>query len=234
MDLNYLRRLSGLPLMETYDNEAYREIERLVADREPREQSKLIDALEVLQAAGKTGLTAQEWVAGYRKVRAEERQGEAIDIVKDSAHLFVENKLAHRQGESKRYFYGPRVAPRVGDIDPNAPVPALALFQTEAMSEMMKHARSMESFTLGSLARVGAGVASRAGIHNLPMEAFTGMAQQFIENHKTMFEPMGTNERGEPAYRVNPQDAPKGRGAMTRQNYSDMFRDIASRATDQG
>lgn len=218
--LNRIRKLSGLPLNESVaDDEAINLIiERELAALPAVEQSKYIDALEVLKNAGTMGLDGRAWVAAYRNLRDD---ADAPKTVAACAHMFFE--LVVRKTGSK-YVWSESIgdAPEDYQDDPihDPAIQAAVSGQVNLTYELLAYCRQMETVNIRSLSRI---VSNR--VPSMDATMAQQVALNFLDAHRGMFKSIGNDE-----FEVHDLDARQPKGST---NYSQMFRDIANGASNQ-
>lgn len=224
-DPNHLRKLAGLPLKESVQYEHLEEsvsddpainliIDQQIAGLTTDEQTKYLDALEVLKNAP-NGLAWLAWVAAYRAVRDSVKdqppEADAEEIVKKCARMFFglcikKTGLVYSwDDETAAYADEQTRATAIGG-------------QVDLTNELMAHCRAMTDGTVNirSLSRI---VSNRTRMD--PTSA-QHVALNFLDAHRGMFTPIGNGE-----YEFNDLDA---RAPIGSTNYSQMFRDIAANA----
>lgn len=217
--LNRIRKLSGLPLNESlYNDPAWAEMmEKTLraAGLDNTTQEMYIDALEVLYAAGRQGLTGPAWVAGFKAIRPE---GNAGTILTGVRRMF-EGQLLQKVGDNFVWIYETPSATQPGDESmDNHPMHDMVKAQVDLNYEMMDHAQSMPTFSIRSLSRVVSG--------RVPMDPTQAqqLALHFIDVHRGRFDELGDGE-----YKLKSSEAKK----FGTTNYSQMFKDIAAGAASK-
>ncbi len=231
IDPNHLRRLAGLPLNESVqyehleesvaDNEAInRVIDKELAGLSFEEQSKYIDALEVLKNAGPTGLDGRAWVAAYRQVRdtpGAEPEADASKVVSAAARMFYELIIGKKDGA---YYWDEEIG------NENVAYPEAAVDQPmhDAVAghvgltyELMSYAREMGEVSVRSLSRL---IMNKTGM--VDPTVCQQLALNFLDAQRGNF-----TSTGDGNYTFHDPDARKPRGTT---NYSDMFKGFAANA----
>jgi hypothetical protein len=114
-DLNRFLRLAGLVAESVSDdNSINNEIEKLLQAFPADEQTRLIDALDLLKNAGKTGISVAEWVGQLRGLHPEADVATSLKSVAKTFTCCVK-RVGH-----KRYGWieTPVERPGIDDVDP--------------------------------------------------------------------------------------------------------------------
>ena len=214
MNLNRFRQLAGLPINESIadDPEDNEMIEHIFNDAglTDVDKSKYLDALEVLQNAGKNGLAPPAWVAAYKAIRNE---ADAKDIVIAAARLFNDKFLEKANG----IYYYDHFSPNY-ELDGVDPATRQAVTShVDLTYDLLAACRDMDTVSIRSLSRF---VMNR--MHGVDPTIAQQVALQFLDAHRGMFTPIGEGN-----YEVNDSEKKKPRGTT---DYSAMFRDIANNA----
>lgn len=197
-DINYLRTLAGLPLLEShYDPQTDGEIESaLHADSFSNEEIEIaFDALDILKAAGHAGLDGKMWGTKLKELRPEAPQGFMGRMVRALMGTRVE-----RGGAGFVW-----ITEGTAEVDPmlrNA-----MKNHIDATSAIIQRAKQLtandQPIVLTNLARV---VHSQAGV---PLDHAMAVVMQVISTNPKMFV-----SNGDGTYRFN-DPAAKGPDAMT-------------------
>lgn len=214
MNLNRFRKLAGLPLIESIaDNPEDNEMIEFIMAQEgltPDQQSKYLDALEVLKNAGKNGLVAPAWVSAYKALRSDD---DAKDIVIAAAKLFY-NKFVYKNGS---VYYWDTAVPEENEDGIDDFTRQAVTAHVDLTYDLIKACEDMDTVSIRSLSRL---VMNR--MHGVDPVIAQQVALQFLDAHRGMFKPLGDG-----VYEVNILDKKKPRGTT---DYSSMFKDIANKA----
>lgn len=224
IDPNHLRRLAGLPLNESADENLEESITndpaindlitQNLSNLDPAEQTKYLDALETLQNAGRAGLTGQEWMAAYRQLRPTDP--DAKDILPACARLFMGHTL---RKEGQKYIWDiDSVA--YADDEENFPDPLKQAVgaHVDLAYELLAYAREVGEVSIRSLSRT---IMNKTGMVDPTM--CQQMALNFLDANRGNFRNLGD---GNYAY----EDGDRRMGPRGTTNYSDMFKDMANKA----
>lgn len=208
-DINYLRKLAGLPTILTEnvaDLPATNDLINNAVNALPAEQqSRYLDALDVLKLAGRSGLAGGEWVTKYREFQPDDQDAKAT--VMAVASMF--NKLVIEKIDMRwRWIIE-------GAAGINQGLRGAMEDHVSVSSVVMATARRMGIVTLGGLART-VSVQLKMSLDAAHMSVLT-----VVGNNPKMFQ-----ELPDGSYQFN--DPVERNGGKS--DYSQMFKDMAKNA----
>lgn len=162
------------------------EIEKLLKDHDPSEQTRILDALEALKNAGDSGLTPTDWASKVKELHPD-GDFSMKDLLKNVVLKF---KCCVQRAGDKLYVWNDEER-ELGDVDPS--VANAIRGQVQLASISMQLMRDLGEFTIPQLATK---IHDRTG---LPLSSSTEFAHHLVNQFQGgMLTPIGDGK-----YRIN-------------------------------